>query len=126
MKVLIILLVMCITSSIIPQGISLRDTTNQYDYIIITIPEFVSTCEPFQQHKEMVRNYNTLIVSTNQIYAEFDSSAAGENNIRNFLSYAISFWQNPKPVFALIAGSVQFIPNRLTAEYMFSILISKI
>ncbi len=54
------------------QQISLRDTTNQYDYIIITVPNIVNTCVPFKQHKENVRGFSTLIVDTTQIFAEFD------------------------------------------------------
>ena len=68
---------------IIIQPITLRDTTNQYDYIIITVPEFVNACGPFKQHKETVRDFRTLIVDTTQIFAEFDTSATPQDNIRN-------------------------------------------
>jgi hypothetical protein len=93
------------------QTITLRDTTNQYDYIIITVPEFVSVCEQFKEHKETVRGFNTLIVETAQIYSEFDSSSTPQDNIRDFISYAGTFWENPQPKYFLIAGSVQFVPN---------------
>jgi hypothetical protein len=95
------------------QPITLRDTTNQYDYIIITVPEFVSACEPFRQHKETVRDFRTLIVDTTQIFAEFDSSATPQDNIRNFISYAGTFWKEPRPKFFLLAGTVTAIPNFL-------------
>jgi len=39
------------------QAVTLRDTTNQYDYIIITVPEFVNACIPFKQHKETIRSF---------------------------------------------------------------------
>ena len=84
--------------------ITLRDTTNQYDYIIITVPEFVNACEPFRQHKETVRDFRTLIVDTTQIFAEFDSSATPQDNIRDFISYAGTFWKEPRPKFFLIVG----------------------
>lgn len=91
--------------------ITLRDTTNQYDYIIITVPEFVNACEPFRQHKETVRDFRTLIVDTTQIFAEFDSSATPQDNIRDFISYAGTFWEEPRPKFFLIAGTVNMVPN---------------
>jgi Peptidase family C25/Secretion system C-terminal sorting domain len=91
--------------------VNLRDTTNQYDYIIITAPEFVNACQDFKTHKETVRRFQTLIVDTTQIYAEFDSAATKEDNIRNFISYAGTFWSNPKPKFFLIIGNVDAVPN---------------
>jgi len=81
---------------LLSQPITLRDTTNQYDYIIITVPEFVSACEPFKQHKETVRDFRTLIVDTTQIFAEFDSSSTPQDNIRNFVSYAGTFLEAAK------------------------------
>jgi len=91
--------------------ITLRDTTNQYDYIIITVPEFVTACEPFKQHKEIVRDFRTLVVDINQITAEFDSNFTRQGNIRDFISYAGTFWKNPKPKFFLIVGNITAIPN---------------
>ncbi len=95
------------------QQITLRDTTNQYDYIIITVPEFVNASEPFRQHKETVRDFRTLIVDTTQIFAEFDSSATPYDNIRDFISYAGTFWKEPRPKFFLMAGTVSDVPNFL-------------
>lgn len=77
----ITLFLLCVSfSALYSQPITLRDTTNQYDYIIITIPEFVNACEPFRLHKETVRDFRTLIVDTTQIYAEFDSSATPQQH----------------------------------------------
>ena len=104
------LFVLFIPFYLYPQ-ITLRDTTNQYDYIIITAPEFISTCEQFKEHKETVRGFNVLLVDTIQIYNEFNSDSTGQANIRSFISYAGEFWQNPKPKFILIVGSVHQVPN---------------
>jgi hypothetical protein len=98
-------------SALYSQPITLRDTTNQYDYIIITVPEFVNACEPFRLHKEAVRDFRTLIVDTTQIFAEFDSSATPQDNIRDFISYAGTFWKEPRPKLFLIVGTVKMVPN---------------
>jgi len=111
LKRFVILFVIFAFHTTFSQTITLRDTTNQYDYIIITVPEFVSVCEPFKQHKETVRDFRTLIVDTTQIFSEFDSSSTPQDNIRDFISYAGTFWKNPQPKYFLIAGSVQFVPN---------------
>jgi hypothetical protein len=111
MKGITLFLLLVNFSSLHSQPITLRDTTNQYDYIIITVPEFVNACEPFRQHKETVRDFRTLIVDTTQIFAEFDSSATPQDNIRNFISYAGTFWKEPMPKFFLIVGTVSDVPN---------------
>lgn len=97
MKGLIILFIFFAFQTTFSQTVTLRDTTNQYDYIIITVPAFVSACEPFKQHKETVRDFRTLIVDTTQIFSEFDSSLTPQDNIRDFISYAGTFWKEPRP-----------------------------
>jgi hypothetical protein len=111
MKGITFFLLLIAFSSLHSQPVTLRDTTNQYDYIIITVPEFVNACEPFRQHKETVRDFRTLIVDTTQIFDEFDSSATPQDNIRNFISYAGTFWKEPRPKFFLIVGRVADVPN---------------
>jgi len=111
MKGITFFLLLVSFSALHSQPVTLRDTTNQYDYIIITIPEFINACEPFRQHKETVRDFRTLVVDTAQIYAEFDSSATSQDNIRDFISYAGTFWSEPRPKFFLIVGTVLMVPN---------------
>jgi len=111
MKGITFFLLLVSFSALHSQPVTLRDTTNQYDYIIITIPEFVNACEPFRQHKETVRDFRTLIVDTTQIFAEFDSSLTPQDNIRDFFSYAGTFWKEPRPIYFLIAGTVSDVPN---------------
>lgn len=111
MKNLIVLLFLVLINISFPQSISLRDTTNQYDYIIITTPEFVPTCQTFKQHKESYNGFNVLIVDTGQIYNEFNSDSLPQNNIREFISFAGTYWQEPKLKYILIVGNVNAVPN---------------
>lgn len=111
MRKLLILLPFIFCSQILPQQITLSDTTNQFDYIIITIPEYVQSCQTFKEHKETVRDLKTLIVDTTQIYAEFNQDSLPQNNIREFISYAGSYWQDPKPEYILFVGTVNQVPN---------------
>ena len=113
MKGLTFFLLLVFYSALHSQPITLHDTTNQYDYIIITVPEFVTACEPFKQHKETVRDFRTLIVDTTQIFAEFDSSLTRQDNIRDFISFAGTFWKELRPKYFLIVGTVQMVPNFL-------------
>jgi hypothetical protein len=116
MRGLTFFLLVIAISSLYSQPITLRDTTNKYDYIIITVPELINACEPFKQHKETVRGFETLIVDTTQIFAEFDSSATPQDNIRDFISYAGTFWMKPRPKYFLIAGRVIDVPNFLIQD----------
>ena len=110
MKGLTFFLLLVSFSALHSQPGTLRDTTNQYDYIIITAPEFVGACEPFKQHKEIVRDLRTLIIDTTQIFAEFDSSATPQDNIRNFISYAGTFWKEPRPKYYMLVGDLSKVP----------------
>jgi hypothetical protein len=111
MKGITFFLLLVTFSALHSQSVTLRDTTNQYDYIIITVPEFVNACEPFRQHKETVRDFRTLVVDTTQIFAEFDSSAAPQDNIRNFISYAGTFWKEPRPKYFMLVGDLTKVPS---------------
>lgn len=111
MKNLIVLFVFILIGTSFSQGITLRDTTNQYDYIIITVPEFVPACQTFKQHKESYNGFNVLIVDTGQIYTEFNSDSLPQNNIREFISYAGTYWQNPKLKYVLLVGAMEEVPN---------------
>jgi hypothetical protein len=113
MRKLLVLLPFIFCSQVFPQQITLRDPTNQYDYIIITIPEYVQSCQQFKEHKETVRDLKTIIVDTTQIYAEFNSDSLPQNNIREFISYAGSYWQEPGPEYVLFVGTVSQVPNFL-------------
>jgi len=111
MKRSVFLFVIFSFQTILSQTITLRDTSNQYDYIIITVPEFATSCEAFKLHKETVRDFATLIVDSTQIFAEFDSSETGQDNIRDFISYAGTFWREPKPKYFLLVGNRSKLPN---------------
>ncbi len=108
---IIFLFFLMFVQPVFSQPVALSDTANQYDYVIITVPEFKAACEPFKAHKESIRNFKVLIVDTVEIYREFDSSLTKQDNIRNFISFAGSFWKNPKPKYFLLAGDLIKIPN---------------
>jgi len=97
------------------QNINLRDTTNQYDYIIITVPEFVSSCTNFKNHKQTYNHFKVLIADTGMIYSQFPDSTKKEDKIRNFVSYAGTYWKSPRPKYFLIAGNREKISNHFVS-----------
>lgn len=118
---LFLFVLFAVNTSILSQPVSLQDTTNRYDYIIITTPEFVSACSSFKAHKEEVRDFDVLVVDTSQIFAEFNSSQKPEENIREFISYAGTYWREPLPKYFLIAGDLEKIPNKKFLYSFFSL-----
>lgn len=101
-----------IFNSLLPAQIaSLKDTTNQFDYVIITIPEFSEYCSVFRLHKEFNRGLRVFVADTAQIYREFTDKKTKQENIREFISYAGTYWHSPQPKYFLILGDVTMIPN---------------
>ena len=100
-----------IATSVFAQNIVLKNSENQYDYVIITIEDFVPTCEVFKSHKEIFNNFSVLITTKDNILAEFSSTQTLQENIRNFISYAGSKWSNPKPKYFLFTADLDKIPN---------------
>ncbi len=72
MKKLSVILVVLLSTSLFSQTISLRDISNQYDYIVITVCDFKQACLPFKEHKENFSGLQTVIVHTDLILQEFN------------------------------------------------------
>ncbi len=97
--------------AVFAQQVSLRDTANQFDYVIITVPAFVEACQKFKDHKEEFDGYRVLVTDTAEIYKEFNSKLTKQENIRDFISYAAAYWSAPLPKYFLLAGDLNKIPN---------------
>ncbi len=87
----------------------LKNENNQADYIIITVSQFDSTLQNFVKWRSK-NNLKIKIANKEDIYSEFPESS-GQQSIRDFVSYALTYWQNPKPKYVLLAGGTKFIPS---------------
>jgi len=101
---------------------ALKSPINHADYIIISPSEFSDALIEFVHYKNS-NNLNTLNICLDSIYAEFPDSLSQANSIRNFISYAIQFWQTP-PKYCLLAGGINHIPSFQFLCHVDSILIS--
>ncbi|MFZ0454006.1 MAG: C25 family cysteine peptidase [Ignavibacteriaceae bacterium] len=95
---------------IIAQSIDLRDNNNQYDYVIISAPGLMSSCNNFKIHKKD-KGLKVFVVSTDQVYSQFNSKISRKDNLREFISYAGTYWKSPRPKYFLLAGDLSEIPN---------------
>ena len=87
----------------------LKDSSNQADYIIITPSLFVNTLQPFAEWRQL-QNLNVKVVELQQIYSEFPDSSE-PYSIRDFISYTLTYWSDPKPKYILLVGNSEFLPD---------------
>ncbi len=109
-SILILSFLFC-TITINSQSTQLRDESNQYDFVIITLSQFTETCELFKAHKESVRNLKTFVTTLDEILEEFNDSSTLQHNIREFISFAGTNWTEPTPKYFMFAGDIGSIPN---------------
>ncbi len=99
--------------SIVSSLTKLRDTLNQADYIIITHKDLISGLGNYVSYRKnslylddsLINNANIKVVTVQDIYNEFGFGSPDFVAIRNFLAYTFYFWQNPKPLYVLLAGN---------------------
>lgn len=106
-----IFLFLMLSTLLLAQKIPLKNSDNQYDYVIITINDFLETFTDFKEHKEIYNMFNVLVTTKNEILKEFNSKLDVQENIRDFISFAGNNWSDPTPHYFLIAADVDSIPN---------------
>lgn len=84
--------------------INLHSPLKQYDFIIISPPEFLSEANRLAAYRESHDTLRTLVVDINQIYSEFSGGLVDPLAIREFLRYARTKWTAPAPQFVLLFG----------------------
>lgn len=87
---------------------NLRDTTNQADYIFIAPLEYAQGLEELFVHR-MDDGFSICLGTLEKIRAEFPNENLSES-IRDFISYALTYWKEPAPRYILLAGGVNIIP----------------
>ncbi len=91
----------------------LKQRNNRADYIVI-VPSGVRFNAAVQEFVQW-RSSKGLIVrsmSVDDIYKEFQTENLSKPEaIREFLSYALEYWQQPSPRYVLLAGGTSLIPS---------------
>lgn len=82
---------------------------NQADYIIITHSQFATALQPFVDWRQS-KNLNVKVVELQQIYSEFADSTKSKS-IRAFVSYTLTYWDDPKPRYILLVGGTKLLPS---------------
>ncbi|MCL5990522.1 MAG: C25 family cysteine peptidase [Bacteroidetes bacterium] len=88
----------------------LKSPNNQADYIIIYHPDFQNELTDFIQWRQS-KGLTVFPVNVNDVYDEFNDTASQQESIRDFISYTLNNWQDPKPQYLLLVGSILHIPS---------------
>jgi hypothetical protein len=79
------------------------------DYVVITNPEFVSSLAPLMQLRES-QGHRVSLVTTDQIYDEYNFGEHSPFALRSFLQDAATRWQK-KPQSVLLVGNASLDPR---------------
>jgi hypothetical protein len=82
---------------------NLRSPTNGADWIAITYEDFFDALQPLAQHRQE-QGMRVMVVTTGQVYDEFNHGITSPHAIREFLRYAYENWQSPEPQYVLLVG----------------------
>lgn len=93
-----------------PVSLSLKDINNSADYLIITPEIFQDDLDSFENLKRE-KGLTVTTVSLSKIVEEFPDAVSLQVSIREFISYTLDFWQEPKPRYVLLVGNTDFIPT---------------
>jgi hypothetical protein len=85
------------------ESVNLRSATNGADWIAITYGDFFEAIHPLAEYRREL-GLMAMVVTTTQIYDEFNHGITSPHAIKNFLTYAYEKWQRPAPEYVLLVG----------------------
>jgi hypothetical protein len=97
-----------------PQPTTLRDVTNQADYLLIAPREFLGAAEPLLARRES-QGLTTKGVAFEEIAEVFGRGQPSGEAIREFVSYAYHTWRRPSPRYVVLLGDATSDPRRFQA-----------
>jgi len=94
-----------------PPDNALLDPNTQADYVIITAEDYVPVMEPLASFREQHNNFSVVTITTEAIENIFGQGIPPDSGVREFVTYALTTWEDPKPQFFLLGGSVNAVPS---------------
>lgn len=86
---------------------NLRDTALGAELIVITDKDLKTSADAYRTYRQST-GMNTRVVTTEQIYNEFNGGTPDPTAIRDFLAYALRRWKTQAPRYALFWGDGHF------------------
>ncbi len=86
---------------------NLRDTALGAELIVITDKDLKTSADAYRTYRQST-GMNTRVVTTEQIYNEFNGGTPDPTAIRDFLAYALRRWKTQMPRYVLLWGDGHF------------------
>lgn len=86
---------------------TLRNPTNQADYIIITHKTFLDSIKPLAEFRSK-QGLSVKVVDIDEIYDEFSAGLFLPVAIQRFLKYTYETWKKPAPTYVLLVGDAHY------------------
>jgi parallel beta-helix repeat protein len=99
----------------IPAFSSLRDATNQADYLLVAPAAFLPAAQPLLDRREG-EGLATKAVSLEEIASVFGHGQPSAEAIHDFLAYAYHSWSQPSPRYVLLLGDSSSDPRNFTGR----------
>jgi hypothetical protein len=93
---------------------TLRDGTNQADYLVIAPREFLASAGPLLERRRS-QGLVSRAVTLEAIASEFGHGQPSGGAIREFLKYAYHSWRRPSPRYVLLLGDATYDPRRFVS-----------
>jgi len=88
---------------------NLLDPENQADYLIISHPSFLDNKALHEFIVFREQNYQVKLISTRDIYQQFNQGIPGPIGIKNFISFTQKSWKKPVPTYVLLVGDGNYL-----------------
>jgi len=97
---------------------NIKYENQQADILIITNPKFLNAAEKLANLRRQTLNMSAKVISTEDIYNQFNDGRLSPKAIKEFLKYSYSKWRKPSVQYAILIGSANFdsrnlLPNSL-------------
>jgi hypothetical protein len=89
---------------------SLRDTTNQADWILIAPRDFLPAAQALVDHRQ-AQGLATMAVALEDVTDSFGFGEVSPDAIQSFLSFAYHHWTAPSPRYVLLLGEATSDPK---------------
>ncbi len=83
---------------------SLRETSNQADFLVVTHPDFYDQIMSLSTFRESFNQMSVKVIQLQDIYDEFSGGLSDPVAIRDFLKFAYQNWERPAPAYVLLVG----------------------
>jgi hypothetical protein len=96
----------------------LTRTQDQYDYVIVSPPSYVSTVAPLAELRVARDGLRVGIAITDSIFKTYGVDVPADSAIKRFMMVALSTWRDPKPQYFLLAGNINAVPSHKQASVL--------